>query len=76
MIKIWDFLHFYIFLLFKYYFILLFNFLKSTLERERGWERERNIEMLFHSFIHLFVGSHMCPDWGLNPQPWHIRPMF
>ena len=35
-------------------------------------ERERNTKPLFHPFVHLLVGSCMCPDWVLNRQPWHI----
>ena len=33
------------------------------------WERERNIDWLFHSFMHSLVVSCMCPDWRLNPKP-------
>ena len=33
-------------------------------------ERERDIDLLFHLFMHSLVDSWMCPDWGLNPQPW------
>ena len=43
-----------------------------NLERERaeGSKRQRNIDLLFHLFMHLLVDSCMCPDRGLNPQPW------
>ena len=36
-----------------------------------GWgrERERNIDWLFHLFMHSLVASYMCPDWGSNWQP-------
>ena len=39
-------------------------------EMERDGEREGNID-LFHLFVHSLVDSYMCPDQGLNPQPWH-----
>lgn len=37
--------------------------------RERGRERERNISLLFHLFMHSLVNSCMCPDGEWNPQP-------
>ena len=42
------------------------------LERERpeSWGRERDIDLLFHFCMHLFVDSYMYPDRGLNPQTW------
>ena len=30
------------------------------------WEREGNIDLLFHTFMHSFAASSMCPGWGLN----------
>ena len=35
--------------------------------------RERNIDLLFHLFIHSLVDSCMCPDQELNLQPWYIQ---
>ena len=35
--------------------------------------RERNIDLLFHSFMYPLTVSYMCPDWGSNPQPWGVR---
>ena len=37
---------------------------------ERG--RERNINLLFHLFVHSLVDSCIFPDWGLSLQPWLI----
>ena len=42
-------------------------------ERKRGGERERERDLLFHLLMHSLVDSYMCPDQGLNPQPWCIR---
>ena len=43
-------------------------------EKERQREEERrNIHLLFHLSIHSLIDSFMCPEQGLNPQPWHIR---
>ena len=39
-------------------------------------ERERNISLLFHLFMHSLVDSYRCPDWRSNPQPWHIGRML
>ena len=41
--------------------------------REKGGESERNINLLFHLFLHSLVASFMCPDQGWNPQCWCIR---
>ena len=41
---------------------------KGAAERKR--ERERNINLLFHLFMHSLVASHMCPDLGRNTQLW------
>ena len=43
---------------------------KSGEERER--EREVCCSRSAHLYIHLLVDSCMCPDQGLNPQPWPI----
>ena len=51
---------------------LLLHFYLLILEREG----ERNINLLFHLFIHSLVDSCMSPNWGSNPQPWHIRTML
>ena len=52
-------------------------------ERKRGrWERgrkregERDLNLLFHLFIHSLVDSCMCPDRGLNRQLWRIGTTF
>ena len=39
-------------------------------------ERKRNIDLLFHLFMHSLVDSGMCPDQGLNSQPWCIGMML
>lgn len=31
------------------------------------------LEVLFHLVMHWWVDCFMCPDLGLNPQPWCIR---
>ena len=54
-----------------YYIVLFLFYLLLILEREEG--KERNINLLFHLFMHSLVASCMCPDWGLNLQPWRIR---
>ena len=48
--------------------MLLLNLL--ILEREEG---ERDMDLLFHLFVHSLVDLCMCPDWGSNLQPCHIR---
>ena len=45
-------------------------------EREEGKGRERNIDLLFHLFMHSLVDSRMCLDQGSNPQPWRIWMML
>ena len=64
-----------------YMYLIFFNFL-FTLEREKGvWgreggrERERQTDLLFHPFTHSLVDSHICPEQGLNPQPWLIEKL-
>ena len=54
-----------------------FNLLIDFRERGRGSERERerNISLLIQLFMHSLVASCMYPDWGPNPQPWHIGIM-
>ena len=34
------------------------------------------MDLLSHSLMHSLVASCMCPDWGTNPQPWHICTML
>ena len=46
------------------------------LQRERGKREAEKNDLLFHLLMHSFAGSCMCPDWGLNPQPWWIRMTF
>ena len=36
---------------------------------------EKSIDLLFHLFMHSLVAC-MCPDRGLNPEPWCIRMML
>ena len=36
-------------------------------ERETEREREQNINLLFHLFMHSLVDSYMCPDLGIEP---------
>ena len=38
--------------------------------------RERDIDLLFHLFMHSLVDSCMCPDRGSNTQPWHTGMML
>ena len=55
----------------KYFHEILFLiFFKSLIFRDR--EEEREIEVLFHLFMHALVASRMCPDQGWNPQLWRI----
>ena len=35
--------------------------------------REKDINLLFHLFMHSLVDSCLGPDPVLDPQPWHIR---
>ena len=48
----------------------MFIYLLSFLEREEVG-RERDINLLFHLFMHSLATSYMCPDWGSNLQPWY-----
>ena len=34
--------------------------------------RERETDLLFHLSMHSLIDSYMCPDLGLNLQPWRI----
>ena len=66
--------------------IIPFLFYLREKERGRGWWRERkegregggerkgnrNINLLFHLFIHSVVTSCRCPAWVSNSQPWRI----
>ena len=40
--------------------------------RERRAGGKRNIDLLFHLFMHSLVASCMCPDQGSNLQLWHV----
>ena len=51
---------------------MTYSFLLSFLKFISQRERERNINLLSHSFIHSLVDSCMCPDWGSNLQRWHV----
>ena len=42
-------------------------------EREEEGERGEGRDLLFHLVMHSLVASRMCPDWGWNPPPWHIK---
>lgn len=55
---------------------------KLILEKEEGLgvgrKREKHREtdryrLVVPLFMHSLVDSWMCPDWGLNPQPWRIE---
>ena len=47
-----------------FYFVFIFFFgILLILEKER----ERNIDLLFHLFMHSLVVSYMCPDQGIEP---------
>ena len=50
--------------------LFFFNFLIDLRERER------NINLLFHSFMYSLVGSCMCPDLRSNLKSWHIKTML
>ena len=42
--------------------------------KERGRPgRETNVDLLLHSLMHSLLDSCVCPDGGLNPQPWCIK---
>ena len=41
--------------------------------REKGRERERNIDLLFHLFMHSLADSSMCPDQEQNLQPFGLQ---
>ena len=47
---------------------------KGEREGGGGMKRggKRNMDVLFHLFIHSLVDSCTCPDQGLNLQPWHM----
>ena len=36
-------------------------------------ERERNIDLLFHLFLHSLADSCVCPEAGPNPHHWCMR---
>ena len=57
-------------------YMWFFNLL--ILERERwGGEREKGKHQFVVPLIYtFFADSCMCPDWGLNPQPWRIGMML
>ena len=62
-------------LLFKM-FLLILEREEGAGGRERGRERNRNTDLLFHFFIHWLVGCCLCPDQGSNPQPWRMGTML
>lgn len=41
----------------------------------RNREKQRNIDMMFYLFMYLLVDFYLCPDRGLNLQPWHTEMM-
>ena len=54
---------------FYVHFLFFFSFLSLFFFRER----ERNINSLFHLFMHSLVDFYVCSDWELNSQPGCIR---
>ena len=57
----------------KNYFLIFRE--KGVGEREargRDWQTDRHTNLLLHLFMHSLVDSCMCPDQGLNLQPWLI----
>ena len=57
----------------KCIYIFLIDFER---EGNRGEEGEREINLLFHLFMHSLLDPCMWPDGELNPQPWCIRMML
>ena len=49
---------------------------ESQGERKGEGEGEKHTDLLFHFFMHSLVISFMCPDQGLNLQPWHTGTIF
>ena len=49
--------------------LYFFSCFLNWLERER----ERDINLSFHFFMHSLLDSCIRPDGGLNPPPWRIR---
>ena len=39
-------------------------------------EKEEENNVIFYSFMHSLIDSYMCPDWGLNMQPWCMGMML
>ena len=58
--------HVFIFYLRKFYLLL-----DGEIEKDR--ERERDIDLLFHSSMHSLFDSYMRTDRELNLWPWNIR---
>ena len=54
-------------------FLKFLNYL-FILEKNEG--RERDINLLFHWFMHPLVDSCMCPDGGSSLQAWHFQTML
>ena len=63
-------LHAYLFL---YLCPLYIYFLKMFLFNLLLIEKERDMDLMLHPFMHSLVASWMCPDQGSNPQPWRTR---
>ena len=61
-----------------FFFLFLERGMMGYSRRKRECERERktDIDLLFHLFMYSLVGCCMCPDPGLNSQPWHIGKTF
>lgn len=54
-------------------FLLFFpSFFKSQLWIWEGEREMRDNDSLFYLSMHSWADSHRCPDWGQNPQPWHV----
>ena len=61
-------------LIFLIYFYFLFTYgFQRERENGRGWEggreRERNLDLFFHLWMHSLVASCMCSDQSSNTQP-------
>ena len=50
------------------YLVSFFNFKKLIDVLGRGREKKKNIDLLFHLFMHSLVASCMCPDLGISGQ--------
>ena len=61
---------------FEKIFVAFLSNLRVTASKKKiiyWFKRERNIDLLFHLFMHSLVVSYMCSDWVSDLQLWHIR---